>query len=132
MSVKVPHVAVRQQQHGAVTACQAAGASPGVEMEPDRKLILCVGRQRSAIDRKENVLAIEPVAIPGKRHKAFMDDSETFRISVVGRAQHHAPPLVISRYCHVAGTIKDWNAKHASDGGGIKKMTRRRVVERDS
>src|SRR5262249_7427433 len=77
-------------------------------------------------------LAIEPVAIPGKRYKAFMDDSETFRISVVGCAQHHAPPLVISRHCHVAGTIEDRNAKHASDGGGIKKMTRGRVVERDS
>src|SRR5258708_15749622 len=46
VSVEVPDIPVRQQQHRTMTICQAAGASSGMKMEPDRKLILCVRRQR--------------------------------------------------------------------------------------
>src|SRR5882762_3811259 len=63
VSVEVPNIPVRQQQHRTMTICQAAGASPGVEMESNRKLVLGVRRQSGAGDRQENVFAIEPVAI---------------------------------------------------------------------
>src|SRR6266436_3494058 len=131
VSVEVPNIPVRQQQHRAMTICQAGGASPGMKMEPNRKLVLCVRRQSSSGDRQENIFAIEPVAIRCKRHEALMNDSETFRISVMGRTQHHAPALIISRHRRVAGTVENRNAEHASDRGGIEKMTRRGVVERD-
>ena len=95
-----------------------------MKMEPNRKLILRVRRQCGSGDRQENVFAIEPVAIRCKRHEALMNDAETFRISVMGRTQHHAPALIISRDRNVAGTIENRNAEHAPEGGGIEKMTR--------
>src|SRR5215468_5447811 len=64
VSVEVPNVPVRQQQHRAVTVCQPAGASSRMEVEPDRKVIIGVGRQSRSGDRQENVFAIEPVTIP--------------------------------------------------------------------
>src|SRR6266566_1294080 len=107
VSVEVPNVPVRQQQHRAMAICQAAGASPGMEMEPNRKVILRVRRHSSSGHRQENVFAIEPVAIRCKRHEALVNDTEPFRVSVMGRAQHHAPALIISRDCRMAGTIED-------------------------
>src|SRR6266852_3370542 len=62
VSVEVPNIPVRQQQHRTMTICQAAGASPGMEVESNRKVILRVRRQSSSGDRQENVFAIEPVA----------------------------------------------------------------------
>src|SRR6266849_7742456 len=51
VSVEVPNIPVRQEQHRAMAICQAAGASPGMEVEPNRKVILRVRRQSSSGDR---------------------------------------------------------------------------------
>src|SRR5262249_14151531 len=64
VSVEVPNVPVRQQEHCALTVCQAAGAGSGMEVEPNCKMVLRVRRQSRSGDRQENVFAIEPVAVP--------------------------------------------------------------------
>ncbi len=63
VSIKVPNIPVWQQQHGAMSVSEAGGARAGMEVKPNREVILCVRWQSGSGDRQENVFTVEPVAI---------------------------------------------------------------------
>ena len=75
-----PHLLVRQHQHGAVRVGQPVGLDGRMQMEAHRELV-AAGRRGVALDRREHVLAVEPLAVGREHQGALVDHAETRRRS---------------------------------------------------